>query len=160
MPAACFDCEHGGQEFPCRTNGAFDAAKMAQVYMDEVVRKDGGEGGSHWSFSCIDDVCKEAPEDALRFIQETLPLLKTNLDAAVFAAGPLEVLIADSGAYVIDQIETWARQSPRFRFFADRCLALGQRRNRDLGTCRESAQGRRAYRPRPDAACLTQRALR
>ena len=126
MSAACLDCEHGGQEFPCRTNGAFDAAKVAREYTTHVVRAPNTDDAiDHWSYDCVEEICNEAPTDALAFVIAVLPLLETNQEAAYFAAGPLEVLIAYSGEAVIDQIETLSRQSPRFRFVLTGVWPLG-----------------------------------
>jgi len=69
-----------------------------------------------WAWDLLEDVFRrERPEAAWRVLLATLPLVKANDDAlCLLAAGPLEDLIADHGARLIDRIEDLARRDIDF----------------------------------------------
>lgn len=68
-----------------------------------------------WSVICVMELGAH-PEEAWIFVREALAAAGTVWQAVMIAAGPLEDLIAEHGAAVIDRIEREARQSPRFCF--------------------------------------------
>ncbi len=68
-----------------------------------------------WSVLCVLELGGH-PEETWVFVRKALAAAETVWQVVMLAAGPLEDLIADHGATVIDRIEREARQSPRFRF--------------------------------------------
>ncbi len=112
----CVVCRIGERDHPCRRNGVFDPVVLGAAYFANVARASGGEGGGHWSFSCLDDLCRDHPEAAWLTILDLLPRLETVEEASIVAAGPVEDLIARQGDVAIVRIEDLAGRSARFRF--------------------------------------------
>ena len=131
-PFSCLDCELGALGHPCRTDGVFDAEKLARIFQDNVLRIPDSAGGAHWSYSCVDEAVSKAPDAAWDFVEAMLPLLETGEEAGNFAAGPLEDLIADQGAAVIERIEAKADASPRFRYVLSGVWPRGEDREGEI----------------------------
>lgn len=68
-----------------------------------------------WTASLVMDLARIAPGLCLDVVLAALSLCRRSEEVALIAAGPLEDLIALSGAQVIDRIEAAAAASPRFR---------------------------------------------
>lgn len=68
-----------------------------------------------WSALCVFEL-RDYPDEAWTFVREALAAAETVWQVVMLAAGPLEDLIAEHGAAVIDRIEREARHSARFRF--------------------------------------------
>lgn len=125
----CIHCELGSGAYPCRPAGNFDPARLAASYGEHVLRdrSEGGAGGAHWSFGCLDHLISEAPEMAWDVIVEHLqPRLTTAAEAGMLAAGPLEDLVAQHGETFIDRIEALAGASQRWRFILSGVWSQGE----------------------------------
>ena len=121
FPTPCYDCEHGGLGFPCRSSEGYDPEKIAAAVLrlnaDEQADGLGHEHPDWWAYEC-----------ASFQLPETAPLVALDLaicvskmeapDSAIglYAAGPLENLFKAAGAKVIDRAEATALHSPRFRY--------------------------------------------
>ncbi|MCB2111313.1 MAG: hypothetical protein H6895_12070 [Defluviimonas sp.] len=78
-------------------------------------REERDEGDFPWSTLCVFEL-REHPEECWAFVRRALSEAETVWQVVMLAAGPLEDLIADHGAAVIDRIEREARHSARFHF--------------------------------------------
>jgi hypothetical protein len=67
------------------------------------------------SIWALDRVIREDPDTGWLLILEILSRTEDDLTISCLAAGPLEDLIAQHSAYVIDRVETEARRNPKFR---------------------------------------------
>ena len=68
-----------------------------------------------WSTLCVFEL-RHHPEEAWIFVRQALSAAETVWQVIMLAAGPLEDLITEHGALIIDRIEREARHSSRFRF--------------------------------------------
>jgi hypothetical protein len=94
-----------------------DSVKLATVHLDYQSDESTLDNDERfWSVECFGKLSKVAPELCLDAVITCLQLLSTPHQAGMLAAGPLEDVIANHGATVIDRIETLARRSPRFRY--------------------------------------------
>lgn len=78
-------------------------------------REEREEDDFPWSALCVFEL-RDHPDLIWAFVQKALAGAETVWQVIMLAAGPLEDLIADHGAAMIDRIERAARHSPRFRF--------------------------------------------
>lgn len=69
-----------------------------------------------WTYLLVSALCEREPDLALDLVIAALPLCDISEMVATLAAGPLEDLLSQNGAEVIDRVEEAAGQSPRFRF--------------------------------------------
>lgn len=69
-----------------------------------------------WAWELMEQLTCDAPLVALASVATALNHPLTRFQASCIAAGPLEDLIEKHGQTVIEQIETLARDSARFRF--------------------------------------------
>lgn len=69
-----------------------------------------------WSFEQVSDLCYESPDQAWAFILAAWAADQTQAISELLSAGPLEDLLSHHGPYVIDRVESEARQNPSFAF--------------------------------------------
>ena len=115
----CFSCEFDGQNFPCRDrDGNLSPERLAPAIL-LCCRRDVGSPqyeASLWASDCLDELVADAPQTALQIIISALPLFNETREIAVLAAGPVENLLIEHGAKVIERIEGEAERSERFRY--------------------------------------------
>jgi hypothetical protein len=68
-----------------------------------------------WAFDELDDICRNAPEDALTLINRILASTQNEFVLANLAAGPLETLLGKHGQKIILEVERYAKADARFR---------------------------------------------
>ncbi|MCI2398043.1 DUF6869 domain-containing protein [Aliiroseovarius subalbicans] len=124
----CFDCA-GRKQRLCAPDGQFDAAYLARSYLDMITLRETDDAAADalfWAFNCLSDMLIDDPERAFHVTLLMINTLETPLQASVVASGPMEDLIADTGAEFIDRIEVLARRSPRFRYVLSGVWPQGQ----------------------------------
>ena len=113
----CIGCQIDDLNFPCRDeNGDLHVERLIRAYLATGKADYDVSYELFWADDCIDELVSKSPEGAIRFIVAALPHITSDGDLALFAAGPLENLVAAHGASVIDEIEQEARRNSRFRF--------------------------------------------
>ena len=68
-----------------------------------------------WVFASEHELVRRNPDMAIEFIDQVILRGLTDEQRALFAAGPLENLLAWHGPQVIDRVEAKARKDPAFR---------------------------------------------
>ncbi|MBI1210387.1 MAG: hypothetical protein GC190_02905 [Alphaproteobacteria bacterium] len=68
-----------------------------------------------WAFDAASDLCYGYPELAFEFVLAVLAKHISEETFFVLAAGPLEDLLANNGAAIIDRVEVQARLDTRFQ---------------------------------------------
>lgn len=125
---ACIDCTYEDLGFPCRRGGLLDPDLLASAWIEGIASAgSGSEEEQHWSYGCLADIVESRPDLGLDVVLLACAKMTTAEEAAILAAGPLEDLIAEHGAAVIDRIETEARKSVRFRYLLTGVWPQGQR---------------------------------
>jgi hypothetical protein len=127
----CFFCRLDDGPFHCRTNGALDKRRLAENFLEQY-RADHGPNPDPqrsedlwWAWECLNHLTKGAPDSALDVILLALPLLRGDSEVAYLAAGPLEDLIAQNGALVIERIEAEASGNLAFCYLLSGIWPLG-----------------------------------
>jgi hypothetical protein len=69
-----------------------------------------------WAHIDLDDACTRAAMRALAAIRRILDSTTNESVLSILAAGPLEDVLARNGPEIIVDVETSARQDPRFRW--------------------------------------------
>jgi hypothetical protein len=83
------------------------------------------EQPDYWTVALLDDLARGQPDLCLDTVLAALALCETADELALLAAGPLEDVIAQSGATVIDRIEAEAAGSARLRLALDGVMPPG-----------------------------------
>lgn len=83
--------------------------------MDKIGKKSEEAKGLWWAYEKLDGICRNTPEHTLKLINKILASTQNEFVLANLAAGPLEDLIGRHEEKVIDEVETLARQNPKFR---------------------------------------------
>ncbi|MGC9419367.1 MAG: DUF6869 domain-containing protein [Rhodovulum sp.] len=95
-------------------------AGFAALYLDFLrATMEADDPAAHplvWTYALFSDLAEGAPALALDAVLACLARCETAEEVAFLAAGPLEDLIAENGAAVIDRIEAEAVENPRMRF--------------------------------------------
>lgn len=91
----------------------------AWIKLHKIIEKHGGESDEakalFWAYEEVDSICGDTPERALMLINDILNSTQDKYVLANLAAGPLETLLAHHGKEVIAEVETYAKNDPRFR---------------------------------------------
>lgn len=77
--------------------------------------KDAANRDLFWTYDAVSDLCSNEPDLALEFIPSVVATKPERSIVEILAAGPLEDLLSNHGAKVIDKMKRESEQKPSFR---------------------------------------------
>jgi len=70
---------------------------------------------AQWMFVWVVEMLQDYPDEAWPVLLALIAVARDAWDLAVVGSGPLQEVLVAHGAHVIDRVEKYAGQDPRFR---------------------------------------------